>query len=144
MMKDLIVQKARKQDRRAQAKLYENYIDAMYYTAFGILGSQVDAEDVLQESFVKAFKEIKGLDKDAGFGAWLKRIVINTSLNHLKYEQRYVSQQDDIEEVLIEEEEDDEFNSQGRSVEQIEEAIRELPDRYRQVIYLYLFEGLSH
>ncbi|RMG70199.1 MAG: sigma-70 family RNA polymerase sigma factor, partial [Bacteroidetes bacterium] len=71
-------------DRKAQETLYRRYTRAMYRIALRMTGDSMEAEDVLQESFIRAFRSLKSFKGEATFGAWLKRIVINTSINHIK------------------------------------------------------------
>ena len=70
-------------DRGAQFQLYELYINAMYNICIRLVGSKEDAEDVIQDSFVEAFKNLSRFRFESTFGAWLKKIVINKSINFL-------------------------------------------------------------
>lgn len=106
-----------------------------------ILNNREEAEDVLQESFVKAFTKLENFRAEASFGSWLKRIVINHSLNAVK-KKRLVFQElnEDIHHVEEEEkEEDPEY-----TVEHIREALKEMADGYRVIFTLFMFEGQSH
>ncbi len=105
-------------------------------------GDSDDAEDILQESFITCFSKIEQYRGEASFGSWLKRIVINNSLNFLKkdrgVEELKESQYDDY---YYEWEEVSEHNLE---IEQVRKAILELPVGFRTVITLYLFEGYDH
>jgi len=81
--KDL-VEKSKSGDRNSQYQLYELYVDAMYNVSMRMIGIKEDAEDVIQDSFVQAFKNLASFRYESTFGSWLKRIVINKSINHLK------------------------------------------------------------
>jgi len=70
-------------DRKAQMKLYDKYCSAMYKTAYNFIKRNDIAEDLMQESFIKAFQNIKKFNGEVSFGAWLKRIVINQCLDWL-------------------------------------------------------------
>ena len=65
----------------SQYELYTRYVDAMYNVGFRFLGNAEDAEDIVQDSFVDAFKNLDNFKYESSFGAWLKRIVINKSIN---------------------------------------------------------------
>jgi hypothetical protein len=79
-----LVERCRVNDRQAQAELYRRYSKAMFNAALRITGDYAEAEDVLQESFLSAFRELSGYKGDSSFGAWLKRIVVNKSINCLR------------------------------------------------------------
>ncbi|MEJ7662996.1 MAG: RNA polymerase sigma factor [Hymenobacter sp.] len=79
-----LVERCRVNDRQAQAELYRRYSKAMFNAALRITGDYAEAEDVLQESFLSAFRELSGYKGDSSFGAWLKRIVVNKSINCLQ------------------------------------------------------------
>lgn len=124
----------------AQQELYRKYAEAMFNTCLRIVGNRHDAEDVLQVAFTKVFLNIKTYRGEATIGAWIKKIVVNLSLNHLKRNRIYfedvTDQEDDYIEPLVEEEQ--------LSVEKIKRAMNELPDGYRLVFSLYLLEGYDH
>ena len=79
-----LVEKSKLGDRNSQFQLYEQYVDAMYNVSMRMLCSTEDAEDTVQDSFVEAFKNLENFRYESTFGSWLKRIVINRSINHLK------------------------------------------------------------
>lgn len=114
----------------------------MYNIAMRMLVNKMDAEDVLQEAFVTAFKKIGDYRGDAPVGAWLRRIVINHCINFL---QRSKSFFESLEEQGIEiRDESDEEDGGDFSPEKIHEAVKSLPEGSRVVLNLYLFEGYKH
>lgn len=115
----------------------------MFNTAFRITGNEDEAEDVLQESFVAAFRSLDFYRGDAPFGAWLKRIVVNKSITWLKKRKWDRLPEDDRWDVP-EELTTDETENFPASVEQVRKAIDELPEGYRTVLSLYLLEGYDH
>ena len=114
----------------------------MYNTALRITGDEIDAEDVLQEAFVSAFRNLGGYREDASFGAWLKRIVINKALSHVQRVKKDLMLIEDIKEEVNEFE--PEQTEPNYSVKQVKEAMKELPSGFRTVLSLYLFEGYDH
>ncbi len=118
----------------------------MYNIAFRITGNQYEAEDVLQEAFINAFKSIKSFRYASSFGAWLKRIVVNQAVNHMKKKRveltPLLAQDDQIKDE--ETESHSERLDRQVSVEKIKKAMHQLPDGYRMVFSLYLLEGYDH
>ncbi len=129
-------------DRNAHYKLYKLYAKAMFNAAFRIVGREEDAEDVLQDAFVSAFRNLDAYRGDATFGAWLKRIVVNKAISFLK-KHRHDFMPDD-EHWDIAETGPDEDAIDDLTVERVRNAIQELPDGYRTVLSLYLLEGYDH
>ena len=79
-----ILDRCRDGEVKAQFMLYKQYSKAMYNIAIRFLNNKMDAEDILQESFVTAFEKLDNLDSDDAFGSWLKRIVINNCISHIR------------------------------------------------------------
>ncbi|MCR9225820.1 MAG: sigma-70 family RNA polymerase sigma factor [Flavobacteriaceae bacterium] len=123
-------------------QLYRQYCDGMFCVAMRFLKNADDAEDVLQDSFIKAFQRIGQFKGDVTFGAWLKRIVVNGSIDFLKSKhQRTVELNENYLQVA---EEGDWSVEEGISIEQVKETIDELPQKYRYVVQLFLVEGYDH
>ncbi|WP_136467308.1 RNA polymerase sigma factor [Flagellimonas onchidii] len=137
-----LVEKCKANDRQAQLKLYRQYCDGMYGVALRFLKNPDDAEDVLQEAFIKAFQRIDQFKGEVTFGAWLKKIVINGSIDFLKSKhQRTV----ELNEGHIHVADDDDWTiEKGISLECIKEVIEKLPEKYRYVVQLFLVEGYDH
>lgn len=135
-----LVEGLRIKDRSSQFEVYRLYSRAMLNTSVRIVNDQAEAEDVVQESFVKAFNGIEQFRGDSTFGSWLKRIVVNASLNKLK-KQRELSILDDAESQIAE---DEPADYAQLSVDQIRQAVAQLPEGFRIVLTLYLFEGYDH
>jgi len=112
----------------------------MYNICLRMVGSQVEAEDVMQEAFLNAFTKIDTYQGVVSFGAWLKKIVINRSLDHLK--KRKVKFEELNEKIPDEEPVNIEISE--IQMEKLKNAIQQLPDGYRVVLSLYLLEGYDH
>jgi RNA polymerase sigma-70 factor (ECF subfamily) len=116
----------------------------MFNTCLRIINNIAEAEDVLQESFTEAFKNLHSFEYRTSFGGWLKQICINRSINQLKKRKvawvdiEVTNVYDKAEEIFIDEK-DIEFK-----VEKVKRSIMELPDGYRTVLSLYLLEGYDH
>ena len=126
----------------AQYDLYKLYSKAMYNVSFRIVHNENDAEDVLQEAFVSAFKNLAGYSGASTFGAWLKRIVINKSLNYIKKKHVEITSVEVLPDMV---EEEPVFNEDVvYDIDRIKKAVNMLPDGYRVVFSLYMFEGYDH
>jgi RNA polymerase sigma factor (sigma-70 family) len=138
-----VIESCMKGDVRAQYQLYSLYSKAMYNICFRMTGQQEEAEDMLQESFTYAFSKLGSFRFESSFGAWLKRIVVNTCINHLKKRRVdlvYTEQHNDPAA------EDDNVDYAGISfrVESVIRAMEQLPHGYRVVFSLYMLEGYNH
>ena len=141
ILHDELVERCKQGDSRGFAELYRKYSKAMYNTSLRIVNNTGDAEDVVQEAFTDAFRSLEDFHYKSTFGAWLKRIVINKSINYLRKRKMDMI---DIEKTNIghlpEEDTTDEQEIQMK-VEDIKKAVGLLPNGYRTVLTLYLFEG---
>jgi len=140
----LLVQQCRAQNPRAQTALYSQYCDGMFVVASRYLKDTAEAEDAMQVAFIKAFKKIEQFKGDVSFGAWLKRIVINTCLDALKKKKIHF---EEITEQTpgVEQQEDESWSVDNHITKQIiEQAIEKLPPNYKSVVQLFLLEGYDH
>lgn len=104
-----------------------------------------EAEDIMQESFLAAFKKIGSYSGEVSFGAWLKRIVINRSLDALKKKKADLLSIDDTEDLPDTGVNDaDAIDASLIEVKKIQRCIKLLPDGYRVILSLYLLEGYDH
>jgi RNA polymerase sigma factor (sigma-70 family) len=135
-----IIDQCREGSQKAQFQLYKIYYKAMYSVSLRIVNDGMEAEDVMQEAFLKAFKKIEMYKGEVSFGAWLKKIVINRSLDQLK--KRKVK----FEEVNERTTQISDYQMETKEVDlnSIKTAIQKLPDGYRVVLSLYLIEGYDH
>lgn len=135
-----LIDRCLENDKEAQFSIYKLYYRSMYNISLRVVNNTDDAEDVMQEAFLTAFKKLSSYKGEVSFGIWLKRIVINRSLDYLR--KRKV----EFEEVrsdlpIYEEESDDETEY---SVEEVKSAIFHLSDGYRTILSLILLEGYDH
>lgn len=137
-----LIERCRAGDQDAHYRIYKLYSKSMFNVGYRITGNEDDAEDVLQEAFISAFRNLDSYRGDATFGSWLKRIVVNKAINMLKKRRLEVISDDEPFEVAIQEEE--EAYKPELSVESVRTAISALPDGYRSVLSLYLLEGYDH
>ena len=116
----------------------------MLVVANRFVNDTMEAEDIVQEAFLKAFTKIDQYKAEVTFGAWLKRIVVNKSIDTLKAKkQRLV----DLEDVHLKVADDDESGwlvADHITIEDVKKAIEQLPEKYKYVVMLYLIEGYDH
>lgn len=137
-----LISRCKAGDAKAQYELYKLYSRAMYNICMRMVNHVGEAEDILQESFLEAFTKIEDFRGEASFGSWLKRIVINRSINYLK--KRKLELLESIEDDgLIEQPEEDNEGVQ-LEIQKVHKAIQDLPDGYRIVLSMYLLEGYDH
>ena len=114
----------------------------MFNTSLRIVNNVSDAEDVLQDAFVDAFKHLKDFRYNSTFGAWLKRIVINKSISLLRKKKLSLV---DIDSTQVADRGDTESVDEAAfeyKVEEVRKAIQSLPDGYRAVVSLFLLEEI--
>jgi RNA polymerase sigma-70 factor (ECF subfamily) len=129
-------------DSSAQYYVYEHYFHAMYNTAYRIVKDQFEAEDLMQEAFLSAFAKLDMFTGKSSFGSWLKRIVINKSISHLRSRKNQFIELDEMIEIYIEEAEDNDWIN--CKVEEIIELLYLLKDNYRIPLSLNLIEGYDY
>ena len=115
----------------------------MYHTAVRIVNNESDAQDVVQECFIKVFDKIDTFRGDSTIGAWIKRIAVNSACNHLRKSQRTPeSNSVELDDNLVVSHE--EIEPTQFTPTRIHNAIKQLPPRSRSVVTLYAIEGYSH
>ena len=139
---DQLIKDCLKQKPEAQKKLYELFASSMLGVCFRYTKSVNDAEEVLQEGFVKVFTRLKQYKADGEFGGWVRKIMVNTALNYLKTNKKYrhdllfdelplhvVSTHDPVVKLQSKE---------------LAELIRQLPTGFQTIFNLYAVEGYKH
>lgn len=137
-----LVEQCKANNRSAQLQLYRKYCEGMYFVAMRFLKNEDDAEDIVQESFIKAFQRLEQFRGDVTFGAWIKRIVVNGCIDFLKSKKQRLIELDESY-MHIEEETSWEVH-EDIDLETVKRALEELPDKYKYVVQLFLMEGYDH
>ncbi len=115
----------------------------MYYVAYRFMKDRFEAEDAMQEAFIKAFAKLNQFTGEVSFGAWLKKIVINKCIDKLKAKKLELVAIN--EQVLSSVDENDNWKvEEGVSLEQIKKCMENLPEKYRYPLMLFLMEGYDH
>jgi len=134
-----IIDRCKRGEIKAQFILYKLYSKAMYNIAVRFLNNKLDAEDILQESFVTAFEKLDELTNNAAFGSWFKRIVVNNCITHIKKNRFEFDDIDDFTTAGLDGGEDLTFDPAL-----LHNAIKELPSGGRTILVLHALEGYKH
>jgi len=136
--------------RKAFSLLFENYAPVMLGVCMRYCKNRIDAEDVMQDGFIKVFGQIRKFRREGSFEGWIKRIMINaaidnyqTNLKHAFHEE--VSEMARASAIVDYPDEDDDLPEElNIPHEKLMEMIQELPDGYRMVFNLYAIENYIH
>lgn len=137
-----LVDRCRRGDQAAMYRLYADHVDAAYNTCIRLVGIRQDAEEIVQDAFTRAFATIGQLREDVAFAGWLRKILINKSLNHLRKQPSYVADRVDLPDEVLAEESSDDWSQV--TAEQVAQAVGALPEKARVVFSLYQLEGYKH
>ena len=137
-----LVKECLKGKAAAQKELYNLFAGSMLGICYRYTKSIADAEDVLQEGFVKVFKNLQQYKFEGELGGWIRKIMVNTAINYLKKHSRYQT------ELLFT---DDQLHAVGEdhpevhmSAKELSELIRQLPTGYQTIFNLHAVEGYTH
>ena len=145
MFKVDIIEQCKQNNRKAQLQLYNQYCDGMYIVAKRFLKDATEAEDVVQEAFIKAFTKLHQYKAEVTFGAWLKRIVVNKSIDFLKSKKQQLVELDEVHLKVVDTTHDDKWLvDDAMTLNDVKIAINKLPEKYQYVVMLYLIEGYDH
>jgi RNA polymerase sigma-70 factor (ECF subfamily) len=141
-----LIDGCKKGDQKSQFQIYKLYYKAMFNTSLQIVKNRMEAEDIMQESFLAAFDAIGSYSGVVSFGSWLKKIVYNKSLDSLRKNRRIVF--GDLEYCYDIEDDSSEISDRREYTEtrvsEVKEAIIALPSKCSVVLSLYLLGGYDH
>lgn len=137
-----LIDRCMNNDRIAQMKLYDLYYRAVYNSIVRIVKDPMEAEDLMQDTFLSAFSNMKNFRSESSFGTWIKKIGINRALNFLQ--KRKLEIVDIPESNIAEPAEENETVYNKYSLNEIAEEINQLSEGYRVVLNLHLIEGMDH
>lgn len=146
-----LLQECKKGSTTAQFEIYKLYYKAMFNAALRILQNTYDAEDVMQEAFLNAFTKLDSFKGEVPFGAWLKRIVINKSLTHIKKKNKLQEVNLEVVDRKLESESGGEqeavelkIDYVNLKVKEVSKAMAQLKESYRTILNLSLVEGYDN
>jgi RNA polymerase sigma-70 factor (ECF subfamily) len=134
---DMTLARARRGENSALEAIYRRFARSAFALALRIIGNPASAEDVAQDAFLRAFERIGSYRGDAGFGAWIKRLVVNAAIDRLRKDRRLVEGEAEIEAL----------SSAADTAENAVEALgllSRLSPQLRTVLWLHQMEGWSH
>ena len=135
-----LVRLCKKNDAKAQYKLYKLYSKGMYNLAVRMTGDRNEAEDVLQDAFIKAFQEVHKLKNEKAFGGWLRRIVVNQCINVSRKRKVIFTEMESVKDLHADAEEIEDDIDAGV----LHHMIKQLPDGAREILVLRALEGYKH
>lgn len=139
-----IIEACKNGDERQKYRLYQLYSKAMFNVCYRMMNNREEAEDMLQEAFTQAFLKLDSFRYESAFGAWLKRIVINTcinSKNKRKVELKFIDEMHHFDQPVQQDNDEEEVQL---TVAGITKAMEKLPEGGRIIFSLYLLEGYDH
>jgi RNA polymerase sigma-70 factor (ECF subfamily) len=142
MTEEYIIAGCLRNDPSAQRELYNRYSPKMLSVCYRYAQSREDAEDMLQEAFIKVFTQIHTFQNKGAFEGWIRRIIVHTCINFLKKYKKF-SDSLDLEQANYVQVKEETMPSIMQA-KQVTECIRLLPVGYRTVLNLYAIEGYSH
>ena len=125
-------------DSRAQLLFYEKHYRPVFTTCLRIVGNKVEAEDLMQETFITAFSKLSSLESEDKAAGWLCTIARNKSINYIQRDRKTWVDIKDHDSPVV----DEDYTE--IDVDYIYKGIKQLPEGYRLIMNLYLFEGLNH
>lgn len=141
-----LIDACRNFDQKAQFKIYKLYYKAMYNISLRIVNNTMEAEDIMQEAFLSAFEEIDKYSGKVSFGAWLKSIVQNRSIDSLRKTGKISFKNiETVKEVEYDLAEIEYMNEEpDLTMDRILDVIKKLPVKARNVFTLYFLEGYDY
>lgn len=137
-----LIEACLRNDRNAQRKLYNAYAGRMLVVCMRYVQNQAEAEDILQEGFMKVFQNLDKFRAESTLGSWIKRIVINTAINQIR-SQKHFQDMDDVQEY--ENQVSDNLSGiEAIHFQELIEMIQKLPKGCRTVFNLFAVEGYKH
>lgn len=130
-------------EKRYQDRLYKRYSSLLFGICLRYTKNKMEAQDVLQDVFVKVYRHIGTFTEGHSFEGWLRRIAVNTSITAYRKNQKQ-GYLEDIDDVVMYKEEPLEFNDLEFTQEELYNSIQRLPSGYKTVFNLYVVEGYMH
>jgi RNA polymerase sigma factor (sigma-70 family) len=137
-----LIEKCLGNDPFAQELLYRRHASKMYGICLRYVRQKEDASDILQDGFIRVFSNLKHYRGEGSFEGWVRRIIVNTAINHYKANSKY-SRDLSVDDVHITNNIDNDALSRI-STEELLKLVQTLPDGFRMVFNLFVIEGYDH
>ena len=138
-----LINLCKKGDRKAQFDLYGRYSGLLFAVALRYTNTKIDAEDVVQNSWVKIFSKLESFSENNSFEGWMRRIVVNTAITLYRKSQKHAHQLD-IDDVHATPRDLEASKKCDFTRDELESAIERLPKGYGMVFKLYVIDGYKH
>ncbi|MFN7015320.1 MAG: RNA polymerase sigma factor [Bacteroidia bacterium] len=144
-----IVEGCVREERKCQKLIFEMYYGKMMSACLRYISDRDEAQDVLQDGFIKVFNNIAKFDFNGSFEGWVRRIIVNTAIDHIRKKKKDIFQVTDHEFIMNNhtdeaDEKEDESIYANLKKDEILEAIKQLSPAYRTVFSMYVIDGFSH
>jgi RNA polymerase sigma factor (sigma-70 family) len=138
-----LIEKCKKGDRRAQFDMYGRFSGLLFAVALRYTNTKIDAEDVVQNAWVKIFSKMSSFSENNSYEGWMRRIVVNTAISLYRKDKKHANQAD-ITEVLATPRDIEASKECDFTREELENAISRMPEGYGMVFKLYVIDGYKH
>ncbi len=144
-MDNQLIEGCKKGKRKSFELLYKKYSPVLFGICYRYSKSRDEAEDILQDGFIKIYEKIGTFKGKGSFEGWMKRIMINTSINHYKRNIKHYFHEE-IDDQRTMESDNNDLVELDESIDKLKliKIIQELPDGYKLVFNMYVIDGLSH
>ena len=136
-----LIEGCRREDRKMQYELYQRFAPKMYGVCLRYAGNSEEAEDILQEGFIKVFRKIGSFRGEGSFEGWIRRIFVNTAIEHFR-RKTYLQPITEKEENTVEAQYLSVLDSLAER--DIISLVQQLSPGYRTVFNMYVVEGYTH
>ena len=138
-----LIEACKKQDRAAQQQLFERYSYKMMAICIRYSDTRQDAEDLLQDGFIKVFAKIGSFKRNSSLSTWMSRVFINMAINRLNRDKRRFKETS-LEDEYVNYDDNDIDLPKNVDGQEVLNAMKELPDKYEVVLSLYAIDGMNH
>lgn len=136
-----LLQQCKENNQKAQLALYNQYYSAMFNVAFRIVNDKTLAEEIMQDGFLSAFTKLDSYSGTVTFGAWLKKIVVNRSINELKKNSNYQTENLNENFEMVDPNDEESLAVNSLKAEQVLKIMQELKPNYKIILTLFFIEG---
>ncbi len=144
MNEQQLIEQCKKQNSKAQKILYDRYAGLFLGICMRYVYERSEAEDILQEGFLKIFTKIKEFEGRGSFEGWMKRVIVNTAITHYHRNSKHNKHHYDIGDVQETKFENETYKESEFTGDELLKVINSLPEGYKMIFNLYAIEGYKH
>jgi RNA polymerase sigma factor (sigma-70 family) len=126
-----------------QLALYRKFSTPMFRVLLRYAKDRAEAEDMMQDAFIRVYRDMNQFRGDGALGGWIRRIMVNTALSHLRKQRDFIRDTGDFMPFENRLRTDEDFSAQ-LDAETLMKLLQKLPPGYRAVFNMYAIEGFSH